>query len=151
MKGVLLLFTILVSPLIRVAGDAIPGDPNALEALLDAIATVESRNSPMAQGDGGTALGPYQIHRAYWADATRLLGVDWSYKDAQDPVKARQAVRAYLLHYGRGCSMMAMARVHNGGPNGHKKPATLEYARRIAEVLNSPADIRPRRDVAASS
>lgn len=151
MKGVLLLSMILVSPPIRVAGDASPGDPNALELLLDAIATVESRNSPTAQGDGGRALGPYQIHRAYWADATRLLGVDWGYADAQDPAKARQAVRAYLLHYGRGCSIIEMARIHNGGPGGHKKAATLEYARRIAEVLNGTAGAPPRGPVAGPS
>jgi hypothetical protein len=140
MKGLLLLSTILVSPPIRMGGNATSVDPNRLDLLLDAIAAVESRNDPRAAGDGGTALGPYQIHRAYWADATRFLGVDWSYTDAQDPVKARDAVRAYLLHYGRGCSMMEMARIHNGGPNGHKRAATLEYARRIGEALcGSPA------------
>jgi hypothetical protein len=28
-----------------------------------------------------------------------------------------------------------MARIHNGGPNGYKKRATLPYARKIAQIL----------------
>jgi len=150
MKGLLLLSMILVSPPIRMGGNAASVDPNGLDLLLDAIAAVESRNDPGAAGDGGSALGPYQIHRAYWADATRFLGVDWRYTDAQDPVKAREVVRAYLLHYGRGCSMMEMARIHNGGPNGHRKATTLEYARRIAATLRDTTATRQQRASAGS-
>ena len=97
---------------------------------------MESRNNPSVKGDGGEASGVYQIHRAYWADGTRFLGVDWGYEQAADPAKAREVVRAYLLHYGRGCSLLEMARIHNGGPNGHRKPSTLDYARRIARILD---------------
>jgi hypothetical protein len=150
MKGLLLLSIILVSPPIRMGGNATSDEPNGLDLLLDAIAAVESRNDTGAAGDGGKALGPYQIHRAYWADATRFLGVDWSYTDAQDPAKAREVVRAYLLHYGRGCSMMEMARIHNGGPNGHKKATTLEYARRIAATLRDTTATRQQRAAAGS-
>jgi len=106
-----------------------------LDLLLDAIARVESNHDPDAVGDGGRAIGPYQIHRAYWADGTRTLGVDWSYRQAKDPRKARQVVRAYLLHYGKGLSLISMARIHNGGPRGHRRDATLEYAKRVARVL----------------
>jgi hypothetical protein len=106
-------------------------DPNGIERLLDAIARIESRYDPNAVGDGGRALGAYQIHRVYWKDATGLLGVDWPYRDATDPRKARQAVKAYLLHYGNGKSLIEMARIHNGGPCGHRKKATLCYARKI--------------------
>jgi len=142
MKGLLLLSVILISPPIRTGGNTTSVDPNGLDRLLDAIAAVESRNDPGVAGDGGRALGPYQIHRAYWADATRFLGVDWSYSDARNPVKAREAVRAYLLHYGRGRSMMEMARIHNGGPNGHKKAITVEYARRISAALRGTTAAR---------
>jgi hypothetical protein len=150
MKGLLLLSVILVVPPIRMGGQAAPVDPNGLDLLLDAIAAVESRNDPGAAGDGGKALGPYQIHRAYWADATRFLGVDWRYTDARDPVKAREAVRAYLLHYGGDRSIMDMARIHNGGPNGYKKATTLEYARRISTILRDGTDTRRRRVAAGS-
>lgn len=96
---------------------------------------VESNNDPDAVGDGGRAIGLYQIHLAYWKDGTRLLGVKWPYGQAKDPCKAKEVVRAYLCHYGKGKSLLDMARIHNGGPRGHTKQATVKYARRIANVL----------------
>jgi hypothetical protein len=134
-----LLAWLIVTGWPRVAGVENAGreDPSRINLLLDAIAMVESRGGPCLTGDGGRACGPYQIHRAYWADGTRFLGVDWDYEQAADPAKARAVVTAYLLHYGRGCSLLEMARIHNGGPNGHKKSATLDYARRIERVLEN--------------
>jgi hypothetical protein len=99
--------------------------------VLDAIARIESHGNPNAVGDGGRALGVYQIHCVYWKDGTQLLGVDWPHRDAADPNKARRVVKAYLLHYGRGKSLLEMARIHNGGPRGDKKKATLPYARKL--------------------
>ena len=106
-----------------------------VELLLDAIAEIESNNDPNAIGDGGRAVGMYQIHRRYWQDGTKILGVDWQHSEARDPEKARQVVRAYLRHYGRGKDLLDMARIHNGGPRGHRKKATLRYARRIEAIL----------------
>jgi hypothetical protein len=106
-------------------------DPDNIERLLDAIARIESRGDPHAVGDGGRALGAYQIHRVYWEEGTGLLGIDWPYSDAADPKKARRVVKAYLLHYGKGKGLVEMARIHNGGPRGCEKKATLPYVRRI--------------------
>jgi len=106
-------------------------DRNDLERLLDVIARIESHCDPNAVGDGGRALGAYQIHRVYWEDGTQLLCVDWPHRDAIDPKKARRVVKAYLLHYGKGKSLLDMARIHNGGPHGCRKKATLPYARKI--------------------
>jgi len=106
-------------------------DPNNIERLLDVIARIESPCDPNVVGDGGRALGAYQIHRVYWEDGTKLLGVDWPHRDAIDPKKARRVVKAYLLHYGKGKSLLEMARIHNGGPHGCRKKATLPYARKI--------------------
>jgi len=117
----------------QVAGAA---DNDRMDRLLDAIARVESRNNPAAVGDGGRAVGVYQIHRSYWAKGTQILGVSWEYRDARDPYKARQVVRAYLSYYGRGKSLLDMARIHNGGPRGYEKAATLAYARKVERVLN---------------
>ena len=113
------------------AAPAAAVDANDIERLLDAIARIESHGKAKAVGDGGRALGAYQIHRAYWEDGTGLLGVDWPHGDAADPKKARRVVKAYLRHYGQGKSLLEMARIHNGGPHGDKKKATLPYARRI--------------------
>jgi hypothetical protein len=108
-----------------------------MDRLLDAIALVESRNQSTVTGDNGRAVGTYQIHPAYWTEGTRILGVHWAYRDARDPEKARQVVRAYLCHYGNGRSLLDLARIHNGGPKGYEKAATLTYARKIARVLDS--------------
>jgi hypothetical protein len=106
-----------------------------LDRLLDAIAQVETRNDRRAVGDGGRAIGPYQIRRAYWEDGTRFLGVEWEYEEAFNAEKSREVVRAYLLHYGKSESVLQLARIHNGGPKGHEKQATLPYARKIQKHL----------------
>jgi soluble lytic murein transglycosylase-like protein len=129
-------FSVLAAALcLPTATNACAAEDKDLDLLLDAIAKVESRDDANAVGDSGRAVGVYQIHRAYWKDGTRILGVDWRYDQAKDPLKARQVVRAYLRHYGRGKSLIDMARIHNGGPRGHRKAATREYARRIEAVL----------------
>jgi len=122
---------VVLMPTWFAAASAAAVDPTDIERLLDVIARIESRCDPNAVGDGGRALGTYQIHRVYWEDGTELLGVDWPHRDAADPNKARRVVKAYLLHYGRGKSLLEMARIHNGGPRGDKKKATLPYARKI--------------------
>jgi soluble lytic murein transglycosylase-like protein len=138
MKGRLLPIIVMVSLCAWAAvSSASTIDPNEFELLIDAVAQAESNNNPRAVGDNGRALGAYQIHRAYWRDGTRLLGVYWSYKEAFDPKKARSIVKAYLLHYGRGKSLIEMARIHNGGPNGYRKKSTLGYARKITTLLRS--------------
>ncbi len=118
---------------------SVSGDP--FPAVLRAICLVESGGDPEAVGDGGRAIGPYQIHRAYWSDATRLLGVDWPWSDARDPVKAAAAVEAYTRHYARHyCrpwTPETIARIHNGGPTGWRKAATRGYWRRVARRLAS--------------
>lgn len=108
-----------------------------LEYVLDAIAVVESGGDPNAIGDGGEALGVLQIHRDYWTDGTRLLGVDWPHQDAFDPVKARCVARAYLSRYQQGypTTPETWARIHNGGPCGMKKHCTKPYYERVRSHL----------------
>jgi hypothetical protein len=135
--GIVLIFVVAAAlPAVTIDGDRKGIAPDEIDRLLDAIAKVESRHDPDAIGDGGRAAGVYQIHRSYWADGTKFLGVTWDYAMATDPAKAREVVRAYLLHYGRGCTLLEMARIHNGGPTGHKKPSTQAYARKIARLLD---------------
>lgn len=128
----ILALLICINPLTVRAREA---DSNDIELLLDAIAQVESRNNSRAVGDGGHARGMYQLHRTYWRDGTRILKVKWDYNLAFKAEKSRRVVKAYILHYGKGKSLLDMARIHNGGPNGYKKKATLPYARKIAKIL----------------
>lgn len=104
-----------------------------------AIMFAESGGDPYAVGDSGRALGPYQIHRAYWQDGTRFLGVSWAYDDARDPVKAMAVVRAYTQRYAEAYGLPwtpeIIARIHNGGPRGYRKASTLKYWRKVRRIM----------------
>ena len=114
-----------------------------LARLIAALVIVESGGDASAVGDKGAARGILQIHRPYWEDACRFLEVDWPYDDALDPDKSRAVCQAYLRHYGRAFELRSgvsadfeiLARIHNGGPNGWKKRATLKYWKRVKAVL----------------
>ena len=116
-----------------------------LDDLLSAIRITESGGQAdggrAAIGDGGLALGPYQIHRAYFVDS----GVAGTYEDCRDEAFARRVVIAY---WKRWCPAAleqldaeVLARIHNGGPNGARKDKTLAYwrkvERRLAETVRS--------------
>jgi hypothetical protein len=81
------------------------------------------------------ALGPLQIHRAYWQDSK----VPGRYEDCADLQYSIRVVSAYLRRYARTAwdagSVDVLARVHNGGPQGHRKKATLRYAAKVKAAL----------------
>ena len=97
-----------------------------------AIHLVETsgRTGPII-GDGGKALGPLQIHRAYHADSrvagdySRVAELDYSKRVATAYLK-RHAPEAWA----KG-DVETLARIHNGGPRGHIKPATKSYGVRV--------------------
>ena len=108
-------------------------------AILDAIRTVETggeRDADNAIGDGGDALGAYQIHRSYWLDATekdpalRSLG----YESVKDRAIAERVVIAYLTRYAPNWKLDTVSRIHNGGPRGHLKDSTKAYAAKAAKA-----------------
>lgn len=104
--------------------------------LLDAIHFVESsrRLGPIV-GDDGNALGPFQIHKNYWKDS----GIAGDYSQCADYNYSKRVVRAYLTRYGREFikknDLQALARIHNGGPHGHKNPNTLKYWTKVHHIL----------------
>jgi hypothetical protein len=103
----------------------------SLAWLMKAMAAVESGRHPLAVGDGGRAIGVYQIHRAYWQDS----GVPGKWEDCLDAAYARRVVVSYWNRYCpdalRQGNIEVLCRVHNGGPRGHEKSATLAYWRSI--------------------
>lgn len=113
--------------------------PYTLDEILDALRVVETGGEPDggrdARGDGGRALGPYQIHRAHWVDA----GLPGRYEDCRDPLYARREVIAYFERWCPTalvrCDAEVLARVHNGGPNGRSKASTLPYWRKMKAKL----------------
>lgn len=86
-------------------------------------------------GDNGKSLGPLQISRAYHADS-RVAG---SYEQVTDLAYARRVATAYLKRYApqawaRG-DVATLARIHNGGPTGNRKAATLGYADKVRRAM----------------
>ena len=106
--------------------------------LLDAIRQVESNGDDAAVGDGGKAIGAYQFWYAYWKDAhdfDKTLG--GSYKDCYDPEYARRVVIAYMTRYApKNATAEDLARIHNGGPKGHTKKATLKYWDKVKKEMS---------------
>lgn len=118
-----------------------PAHADQLDRLLDAIEKVESggiKNPDHAVGDGGDALGRYQLHRDYVEDAQqqdKSLG-GYTYEQiATNRGLARRAVRAYWSKYSPKGSFESRARVHNGGPAGAKNPATIKYWKLVKQHL----------------
>lgn len=111
----------------------------ALDRILDALRAVETGGSAdqgrHAVGDGGKAIGPLQIHRAYWRDA----GVPGRYADCRDPQYARAVVLAYWRRYCpaalESLDAEVLARVHNGGPGGHRRKCTRAFWRKVEREL----------------
>jgi len=110
-------------------------------ALLDAIRQVESGGDDRAVGDGGNAIGAYQIWRAYHQDATewvKALAGPWA--DCYSRIHAERIVVAYWHRYARAAlrdgDNEVLARIHNGGPRGHTKQATLGYWTKVQRQLD---------------
>ena len=93
------------------------------DRLLDAIEQVESGGRINVVGDGGKAIGPFQIHEVYWIDAIKHdPSIGGCYADCKDSVYARKIVRAYMARYApKNASDEVFARLHNGGANIFKK------------------------------
>jgi hypothetical protein len=87
-------------------------------------------------GDNHKALGPLQIHKAYF----QCSGVTGRWEQCSDYAFSVRVVTAYLkkhapVAFARGDDV-SLARVHNGGPRGASSPATLRYAAKFRSALN---------------
>ena len=94
------------------------------------LVETSGRTGPII-GDGGRALGPLQIHRAYHQDS-RVAG---DYSRVAELDYSKRVATAYLKRYAPTAwaagDVETLARVHNGGPRGHLKPATKAYAAKV--------------------
>ena len=121
---------------------ATPAEIAADADFLRALATVESRGNDAAVNAREDAHGRFQIRAAYLADANEYAGTAYTLADCHDPAIARAVVCAYLTRYGNALARTGrlvtardLARIHNGGPKGWKKSATLDYAERFEAAL----------------
>ena len=121
--------------------------PWTIDEVFAALREVETGGCPdggrRARGDGGAALGPYQIHRAYWLDA-RVAG---AYEQCRDADYSRSVVLAYWRRWCpralEAVDAEVLARVHNGGPRGLATESTRGYWRRVERAL---VEARARRE-----
>lgn len=112
-------------------------DMHTVDQLLDAMYTVESNRGLILVGDGGKAIGPYQIWKAYWQDAVEWdKSIGGEYQDCMKKAYAEKIVRAYWKRYApKGATIEQLARIHNGGPRGHLNPNTIKYWNKIKKEL----------------
>jgi len=118
---------------------SVPKAAWSLDEILSAVREVETGGEPdegrRATGDGGLAIGPFQIHRAYWQDA----GIRGAFEDCRDPEYARAVVLAYWRRYcPRALDELeaeVLARVHNGGPRGARLESTLAFWCKVERAL----------------
>tara|TARA_Y100000034_G_scaffold128393_1_gene182846 strand:+ start:330 stop:761 length:432 start_codon:yes stop_codon:yes gene_type:complete len=117
--------------------------------LHDALWAVESsRMENPPDGDGGKAIGPYQIWHAYWQDAYDFdESLGGTYEDCRDRQYALKVMHCYWRRYcpnefwrardGRGTrkDFEVLARIHNGGPRGHKREITVKYWDKVKKEL----------------
>lgn len=116
--------------------------------LIAAMMLVESHGDPSAIGDGGRALGVLQIHACAVADVNRRFGTQYRHRDALHARHAVRICRLYIsMHAPAGATAEHMARIWNGGPRGHLRPATLGYWRRVqaamAQISDSQSVLNP--------
>ena len=114
-----------------------------LTRVLQAIRIVESNNTPSAVGDGGNAIGVYQIWESYWKDATEFSNLGGKYRDCFTRNYSIKVFDAYMKRYAREAwtdpakfDAEKVARIHNGGPKGYKKTATEKYWKKCLTELN---------------
>lgn len=114
-----------------------------IDDLLHAIHVVESgcRVENVPDGDDGRAIGPFQIWRVYWQDAIEAWPqLGGTYEDCRDYDYARRVVLAYWYRYATkkrigDVTAEKLARIHNGGPNGHKREITIKYWNKVKNEL----------------
>jgi hypothetical protein len=121
-----------VALLFALAATAQAAPPDSFFRALHIVETSGKRGAIL--GDGGRALGPLQIHRAYHADS-RVSG---DYSRVADLDYSRRVVSAYLQRYAPAAwaagDVTTLARIHNGGPSGASKQATINYGARVARL-----------------
>lgn len=116
---------------------------NAVALLIVALISVESAGRNHVPGDDYRALGCLQISEWVIQDVNQATGSNYVHTDALERGKAIRICRAYLKHYaskerlGRQPTLEDMARIWNGGPNGHLKPSTDAHWVKVQKALKA--------------
>ena len=123
---------IRITLLLALAATAHAAPPESFWRALHLVET-SGRHGPII-GDNGRSLGPLQISRAYFTDSR----VGGTYEQVTDLGFARKVVSAYLQRYAPKAwaagDVVTLARIHNGGPAGDRKAATVNYGAKVARL-----------------
>jgi hypothetical protein len=117
--------------------------------LIPALIQVESGGDAGKIGDSGKAVGILQIHKRVVDDVNKyvllyfLVYHRYEYTDRQDPIISKNICAFYLDKWGRHYeletdelpTLEVLARIWNGGPDGWKKKATLNYWEKVKTEL----------------
>ena len=118
--------------------------------LCTAIRIVETGGHPDPANAVGAAgeIGPLQITEAAWIDALEYNpSIGGEYQDCRDLEYSQQIFLAYLDRYSQyGDSSEVLARIWNGGPNGHTKESTKSYWGRVQRAMALARDCEPHWD-----
>jgi hypothetical protein len=108
---------------------------------INAIGEIETLNTDSLIGDSGKAYGRYQMHAVCVKGSGLEDLLNYQHKDMFDSVKAERVFWAamgvhcytYAQKYGKYPNYRELARMWNGGPNGHKKQSTLNYLKKFEQ------------------
>jgi len=107
---------------------------DTFDDFFQALVWVESRGKTNAIGDNGRSFGPAQISRAYFQDA-QAVEPDLKWDEVFTVEGSKRIFRAYMRRWKiPETDFERMARVHNGGPKGDQKDATLPYWRKVQDA-----------------
>jgi hypothetical protein len=133
------LSTFLAAVVVTSAVAVPPPKGHDTDKILDAIRVTETggeKDPANAVGDGGKAIGPFQIHYSYWKDAVEFdTSIGGKYSDCKNEAYARKIIVAYWTRYAPNWSFETLSRTHNGGPKGSKKSSTLDYWSKVRKNL----------------
>jgi len=103
-----------------------------------AIYGVESSYNPCPEdGDGGKAVGPFQIWMCVVEDVNERWGTNYTSEDRRDLLKSSEIFVRYCMRWEPKEDMEAWARLWNGGPQWReKKEKTDEYWKKVQIELN---------------
>ena len=129
---------LLIFSFILVNSLEISRDLEKFEKIWLILIQLESGGKPNAIGDNGKAIGPAQIHKAYWQDAVEYdKTIKGEYKNCFDINYSKKIVYAYLLRYSKSNNWEEWCRLHNSGPNwAKKKHLTNGYWAKFKKIGN---------------
>ena len=106
-------------------------EPIIQDKLIAAIIQVESGGDTLAYNSKEDAVGCLQIRPIMVREVNRLVGKDsFTLSDRWSKVKSIQMFNILRSHL-KGASDEQIARVWNGGYNGHNIPQTMQYWNKV--------------------